>query len=138
MRPSEQVMSQRKVEVVREALGALDRRDVGAYLEVASSQIELINPASQPPSGTAVQRDTRDFFGALRSFSDASEVLVENIYEVRGRVLAFFVLTTTDRQSDVTAAARLAGVYDLENGKIRRARIFSDRAEAVEALRLSE
>jgi hypothetical protein len=38
-------MSQENVEVVRRALAALDRRDVEAYLEVASPQIELITPA---------------------------------------------------------------------------------------------
>jgi ketosteroid isomerase-like protein len=39
-------MSQDNVEVVRRALAALDRRDVEAYLEVASPQIELITFAS--------------------------------------------------------------------------------------------
>ena len=48
------------------------------------------------------------------------------------------VLTTTGRQSEVETSARVAGVYELEHGKIRRAHIFADRAEALEAVGLSE
>jgi hypothetical protein len=80
-------MSQENVEVVRRALAALDRRDVEAYLGVASPQIEL---------------------------------QVEEIRAVEGRVLAFFVITTADGR------------------KIRRAHIFADRTEALEAVGLSE
>jgi hypothetical protein len=33
---------------------------------------------------------------------------------------------------------KVAGVYDLEDGKIRRAEVFADRAAALEAVGLSE
>ena len=131
-------MSQENVEVVRRALAALDRRDVEAYLEVASPQIELIMPAS-PLEGPITGHDgIRDFFRGLWSFSQASDFQVEEIRAVAGRVLAFFVLTATGRQSKVQTSARVAGVYDLEHGKIRRAHIFADRADALEALGLRE
>jgi hypothetical protein len=52
--------------------------------------------------------------------------------------LAFFVLTAVGRISEIETSVKLAGVYDLENGKIRRAEIFADRAEALEAVGLSE
>jgi hypothetical protein len=52
-------------------------------------------------------------------------------------VLAFFVITATGQQG-LETSARVAGVYDLEHGKIRRAHIFADRTEALEAVGLSE
>jgi hypothetical protein len=52
-------------------------------------------------------------------------------------VLAFFVITATGQQG-LETSARVAGVYDLEHGKIRRAHIFADRTEAPEAVGLSD
>jgi ketosteroid isomerase-like protein len=128
-------VSQANVEVVRRALAALDRRDVEAYLEVASPQIELITPAS-PLQGSHIGHEgIRDFFRELWSFSEASEFQVEEIRAVEGRVLAFFVLTAIGPQG-IQASSRVAGVYDLEDGKIRRAQIFGDRTEALEAVGL--
>jgi ketosteroid isomerase-like protein len=131
-------MSQENVEVVRRALAALDRRDVEAYLEVASPQIELITPASPLQGPITGHEGIRDFFREMWSFSEASDFQVEEIRAVEGRVLALFVITATGRQSEVETSARVAGVYDLEHGKIRRAHIFADRTEALEAVGLSE
>jgi ketosteroid isomerase-like protein len=121
-------MSQENVEVVRRALAALDRRDVQAYLEVASPQIELITPASPLQGPITGHEGIRDFFRELWSFSEASGIQVDEIRAVEQRVLALFVLTAT---------AREGSVYDLEHGKIRRAHIFADRSEALEAVGLS-
>ena len=131
-------MSQENVEVVRRALAALGRRDVEAYLEVASPQIELIMPASPIEGPITGHEGIRDFFRGLSAFSSASECRVEEIRAVEERVRAFFVLTATGRQSEVETSVRLAGVYDLEHGRIRRAHIFEDRTDALEALGLTE
>jgi ketosteroid isomerase-like protein len=129
-------MSQANVEVVRRALAALGRRDVEAYLEVASPKIDLITFFSL--QGPITRHEAiRDFFRELWSFSEASEFQVEEIRAVEGRVLAFFVITATGRDG-IQTSAQVAGVYDLEYGKIRRAHIFADRAEALEAVGLSE
>ena len=55
-------------------------------------------------------------------------------------VLAFMRITGSGRTSglQVTDATPTANVYDLVEGKIRRVRIFMDRQEALEAVRLSE
>src|SRR5215213_2544942 len=131
-------MSQENVEVVRHALAALDRRDVEAYLEVASPQIELITPALPLQGLITGHEGIRDFFREMWSFSEASELQVEEIRAVGERVLAFFVITATARQSKVEISSRVAGLYELEHGRIRRARIFADRTEALEAVGLSE
>ena len=131
-------MSQDNVNVVRRALAALGRRDVEAYLEVASPQIELITPALPLQGPITGHEGIRDFFREAWSFAETSEVQVEEVRAVEGRVLAFFVITATGRQSEVKTSSRVAGVYDLEHGKIRRAHIFADRTEALEAVGLTE
>jgi ketosteroid isomerase-like protein len=71
------------------------------------------------------------------SFSDASQFQVDEIRAVDGRVLAFFVVTATGRDG-IQTSLRAAGVYELEHGKIRRAQIFADRTEALEAVGLRD
>ena len=131
-------MSQENVEVVRRAPAALDRRDVATYLEVASPEIELVNPASPLEGPTAGHGGVKEFFDELESYAATSTFRVEEIRAVDDRVLAFFVLTAVGRVSEVETSVELAGVYDLEGGKIRRTHIFIDRAEALEAVGLSE
>jgi hypothetical protein len=69
---------------------------------------------------------------------DTSGFQVEDIRAVDSRVLAFFTLTTLGRISGAETSVHVAGVYDVEDGKLRRARIFPDRAEALAAVGLSE
>jgi ketosteroid isomerase-like protein len=54
------------------------------------------------------------------------------------RVLAFTRLTFHGRASGLSIPAETGNVYEVEEGKIRRAQIFFDRAEALEAVGLSE
>jgi ketosteroid isomerase-like protein len=111
---------------------------VEAYLAITSPEIELINPAS-PLEGPATGHDgIRRFFSELETYTETSAFRVEEINAVNDRVLAFFTLTTLGQISGAETAVRLAGVYDLEDGKLRRAQIFVDRAEALEAVGLSE
>src|SRR3954454_3722289 len=111
-------MSQENVEVVRRALPALDRRDVEAYLEVVSPQIELITFASplQGQGPITGHEGIRDYFHELWRYSEASQLQVEEIRAVEERVLAFFVITAAAGQG-IQTSVRAAGVYDLEHRK---------------------
>ena len=130
-------MSEEHVEVVQRALAALDRRDVEAYLEVVSPQIELIPPQAQLQGPVNGHEGIRKYFHDLWSVSEASGVHVEEIRAVEGRVLAFMTLSATSPHG-VETYWRVAGVYDFEHGKIRRAHIFANRTEALEAAGLPE
>jgi ketosteroid isomerase-like protein len=129
---------QQNVEVVRQALSALDRRDVEAYPKLASPAYELINPASSIEGPAIGHEGIRRFFRELTAYSKESEFRLEDIRAIGERVLASFVITAVGRNSEVKTSVKFAGVYDLEHGKIRRAEIFADRAEALEAAGLSE
>jgi ketosteroid isomerase-like protein len=129
-------VSQENIETVRHALSALDRRDVEAYLQVASPEIELISPATPLEGPTTGHDGIRRFFGELEAYSETSAFQVEEMRAVNDRVLAFFTLTTTGRNSGAETSVKVAGVYDVEGGKLRRAHIYAVRAEALEALGL--
>ena len=131
-------MSQENVEIVRSALAALDRRDVEAYLELASPEIELITPASPLEGPTTGHDGIRRFFSELETYAKTSAFQVEEIRAVDNQVLAFFTLTALGRISGAETSVHVAGVYDVEDGKLRRARIYPDRVEALEAVGLSE
>jgi ketosteroid isomerase-like protein len=131
-------MSQENVEIVRRALTALDSRDVDAYLELASPDIELINPASPLEGPTTGHEGVRRFFSDIEAYAATSSFEVEELRAVGKRVLAFFTLTALGHISGAELATRLAGVYEFEQGQIRRARIFTDRADALAAVGLSE
>jgi SnoaL-like protein len=107
-------MSRENVEVVR--------RDVEAYLEVASPEIALINPAS-PLEGPLTGREgIRRFFSELRSVWATSRFHVEDLKAVKGRVVASFVLTTRCRMSEAETAMQLVGVYEVEDERSARGR----------------
>jgi len=131
-------MSQENMEIVRQALSALDRRDVEAYLRVASPQIELVNPASSLEGPSIGHEGIRAFFRELEAFAETSAFQVEEVRAVESQVLAFFTLTTRGRVSGVESTAQLGAVYDIEDGKLRRARVFPDRAGALDAVGLRE
>ncbi len=131
-------MPEENVEVVRRALDALNRRDVEAYLALASPQIELINPASPIEGPTSGHEGIRRFFSELAAFADTSAFQIDDVRAVGEQVLALFTLTTVGRTSGAETIASLTGVYDLEGGKLRRVRIFTDHAGGLEAVGLPE
>ena len=129
------VMSQEPVEVVRTALGALDQRDVDRYLSVASDEIELITPASALQGRIVGHEGIRRFFEEAETFAESSSVEIEEIRPVGARVVAFFTLKTRGRLSAAETSSKVAGVYLVEDGKIRSAHIFTDRDAALETAR---
>jgi ketosteroid isomerase-like protein len=131
-------MSEENVEVVRTALTALDRRDVELYLSIASPEIELITPAS-PLEGSSVGHEgIRRFFQEMEAFAESSSFEVEEIREVGPQVLAFFKVIGVGRLSGVETSTDVAALYSVEDGKLRRAQVYADRREALEAAGLSE
>jgi ketosteroid isomerase-like protein len=126
-------MSEANVETVRRALAALDQRDVEAYLEVASPEIELINPVSALEGPSVGHDGIRRFFDELEAHAETSSFEVEEVRAVGSKVLAFFTLTARARLSGAETSADVGSVYEFEDGKIRHAHVFADRDEAVKA-----
>jgi ketosteroid isomerase-like protein len=131
-------MAEDQVEIVRTALTALDRRDLELYLSIASPEIELFTPAS-PLEGPSVGHEgIRRFFEETEAHTESSSVEVEEIRDLGPQVLAFFTVTAVGRLSGAETSLDVAGLYSVQDGKLRRAQIYADRREALQAAGLSE
>jgi ketosteroid isomerase-like protein len=131
-------VSEENVETVRMALRALDRRDVDGYLRIASPNIEVITPASEMEGASVGHAGMRRFFAELETSTKSSSFEVSEIRAVGPRVLALFTLTIVGRTSGAKTSVDVAGVYSFEDNKVRRAHIYLEREEALEAAGLRE
>jgi ketosteroid isomerase-like protein len=132
-------MSQENVEVVRRSIEAWNRRDLTTISALWRSDGEVDwSHARGPLKGVYRGRGEREtlwnaFWSTFEDvqvethgFTDAgSEVVVSNTAHARGR-------------EGIEVVARSVFVYTVENGQITRLRMFQERAEALEAVGLSE
>jgi ketosteroid isomerase-like protein len=132
-------MSEGNVETVRRNIEAWNRRDLTTWLETFRSDAEIDWSRSRGPL-RGVYRDHGEheaFWGEFWStFEDiqlethglteaGSEVVFSNTAHMRGR-------------EGIEVGARSTQVFTVENGQITRLRLFQERAEALEAVGLSE
>ena len=132
-------MSQENVEIVRRAVAALNARDLEGYLTCCTEDVELHTPL-EAFVGVYEGRD-----GIKRWLADVEDAAPDfhiDLQDVKAvgshQVLAFAHLGSTGRASGVPLAGDSGNVYDLVDGKIRRTRIFLDRADALKAAGLEE
>jgi hypothetical protein len=132
-------MSQENVDVVRRAVAALNARDLDGYLACCTDDLELHTPL-EAFVGVYEGRD-----GIKRWLVDVEDgapdfhIDLQDVKAVGSRqVLAFAHLSSTGRASGVPLAGDSGNVYDLVGGKIRRTRIFLDRADALKAVGLED
>jgi hypothetical protein len=83
--------------------------------------------------------------GIRRFFADVQDVVPDFHLDIErmeaigpDRVIAYFRGSASGRASGVGAAFPATTIYDLADGKIRRARVFLNREEALEAAGLRE
>ena len=133
-------MSQENVEIVRRHIETWNRRDLTAWLALYSPDAEIDwSRARGPLKGVYRARGEREtlwteFFFTFeeaqietpQGFTDAgSEVVVSNTTHFRGR-------------EGIEVSASRTWVFTVENGQITCLRLFQERAEALEAVGLSE
>jgi ketosteroid isomerase-like protein len=133
-------MSQENVEVVRRMhVEAWNRRDLRTWLAAFRSDAEIDWSRSRGPlKGVYRGRGEIEIFwdAFWSTFEDVqlethdltevgSEVVVPNTAHIRGR-------------QGIEVVARSTFVFTVENGQITRLRMFQERAEALEAVGLSE
>ena len=133
-------MSQENVEIVRRAFGALNRRDVEAFLESTDPNvIQDWSRAVGPQRGIYHGRDEVVRF--LRSWWDAfdeSVIVVDELIDAGDQVVAVF----HGRQRGRTSGAIVEGrgsvlVWNLRDGKVVSSTLYQRREDALEAVGLS-
>ena len=132
-------MSQKDVEVVRRNIDAWNRSDRAAWLATFRSDAEIDWSRARAPFKGVYRGHGKceafweEFWSTFQdvqlqthSLTDAgSEVVFSNTAHVRGR-------------DGIEAVARSEQVFTVDNGQITRLRLFQERAEALEAVGLSE
>jgi ketosteroid isomerase-like protein len=132
-------MADEDADVVRKAWAAINRRDIPATLGYLDPAIEAI------PFGAAMEgRVYRGHEGVLGWLEqelwatyETFETHPDEIQEVGGHLLAFGHWIARGKESGVELKVTATWVLDVRDGKIVRWQTYTDRAEALEAVGLS-
>jgi ketosteroid isomerase-like protein len=131
-------MSEQNLEVVKRAISAINERDVEAYVSVCTPDFELINPIAAMEGPDRGEEGVRSFFDGISEAARKFELEVEHLEPLEGdRVLARLTLNL-ETTGGYPQRQPITNLYELEDGRLSRVRVFFDRAEALEAAGLSE
>lgn len=128
-------MTDTNLEIVQQGYAAFNRGDFDWVLDHLDPDIEW-NEAPEVPGGQMHQG-----IGAvrayLRSFPRIWEELrfePEEVHEAGDTVVVMVHLSGRGQQSGVEVDARLAHVFEMSEGKARRASVYFDREQALAAV----
>ena len=132
-------MSEENVEIVRQALEALDRRDRAAVVAVFDSDIEVVPSRDWPEPGVRGPEAVVDWylqaFDSLQPFRTSD---TEYIDAGADKVLLQYRTYVRGSGSGAEVEFRRWCVVTMRKRKALRHQWFTDRAEALEAAGLSE
>ena len=115
----------------------MNQRDVDRYLTCCTDDIELRPPTGAIEGAYEGQAGVRRFLGEMEYtdfYLDAESIQAVGA----NRVIAFLHVRGRGPASGAATSMHITTVYDLADGRIRRVRVFQDRAAAIEAAKLPE
>jgi ketosteroid isomerase-like protein len=128
-----------KIEQARAAYAAWSARDLDAFVEVFSEDVEV-----KPFLGSGLGASTyRGHSGLRRWYEEANEdwdelrIEPHEFREVGDRLVVFLRAVGRGRGSHVEVAAEIVHVAEFRDGKFTRLEGFADREQALEALERS-
>jgi ketosteroid isomerase-like protein len=131
-------VSEENVELVQRLIAALNERDVEGYLALCIPEVEMVSPVAAIEGASVGPEGIRRFFSGLEEAMSKFRLGVERIQAVGdNQVLALMNISAVS-QGGVVFAQPVSSVYDLAAGRLRRVRVYLDRADALEAVGLSE
>jgi ketosteroid isomerase-like protein len=134
-------MSPDKVELVKRAIDAYNRRDIDTlFAELATPDFEWFPALTRAFEGGGYRgREGVEMFDAdTRENWEELQTLVEEIRDLGDRVLVLGRLQGRGKGSGAPVDAQMAGIYEVRGGRISRVRVYLDRAEGLRAAGLSE
>jgi ketosteroid isomerase-like protein len=132
-------MSEENVELVRRALQALDRRDLTSWLAVIDEDCEVVPTRDWPEPG--VRGAEAAFNWYVQAFDTLQPVRADDAEFIDAgadKVLLQYRMDLRGKGSGAKVEFRRWCFVTMQKGRILRAEWFSDRADALEAARLSE
>jgi ketosteroid isomerase-like protein len=131
-------MSQENVEIVQRHIEAWNRRDLRKWLPTFRYDAEIDwSRARGPQKGVYRGRGGHEAFWEVWLTFDWHETETYDLTEAGSEVVVPNTTTFHGRQG-IEVAAKSAFVFTVEKGQITRLRMFQERAEALEAVGLSE
>jgi ketosteroid isomerase-like protein len=132
-------MSEEIIEVVRRGFEAFNRRDLGAALALWSADAELDWSRSKGPL-KGIYRGHQGLESFWNEFWSAFQTVEIEIHEPTQIDRCVVVPNTAHMRGrdGIEVVARSTFVFTVENGLQTRVEMFQERAEALEAVQLSE
>jgi len=132
-------VSQENVEIIKRAYDAFARGDYATSLSYYDPQVEFSQPADEPGGGTyyGVDGVTRAFRNWLTAWEDY-RVEVEELSDHGAHVLARTRHFMSGKGSGAVVEQTIFQVWTLRDGRIVRARMYYDEAEALAAVQATE
>jgi ketosteroid isomerase-like protein len=127
-------------EIIKRSLEAFNRRDADAMIALQHREIEFV-PLTAAMEGRVYTGadETREFIHSLELDWEVLEVEPQEFYEVGDRALALGIWRAVGRASGLELRSQPGGWFaKIRNGLVYRWRTYTDRAEALEALGVSE
>jgi ketosteroid isomerase-like protein len=128
-------MSRENVEVVRRLFPAFNRRDMNEFLKLLDPDVEWV-PILAVLEGRVYRghAEVEQWVADLATDWEHFEVYYEELRDLGERVLVLGGWRGRGRASGVELGDQPATwLLDVEDGKVRRLRTFTDRAEALHA-----
>src|SRR6478735_7122428 len=133
-------MSQENVEIVKQLTDAFHRRDIDAFAELTTTDVEWVPVFAAQVEG-AVYRGRRGIEAFLRELSetwDEFRPVPEDYRDLGSSVLGLGRLHAQGRNSGAAVDAPWAGIFDFRGTKIFRIRTYLDHQEALRAAGLED
>jgi ketosteroid isomerase-like protein len=128
-------MSQENVEVAKGGVDALNRRDLDAFVELCTTDVEWFPSMAGTIEGDGFKgREGMERY--IEQYDEAWEtfrVEVDEYRSVGNCVLALGRLEATGRGSGVPVNTPMGAVSEFRDGKMSRTRIYLNQAEALRA-----
>jgi ketosteroid isomerase-like protein len=141
MRDTAEPMSQANVDALQVWIDAFNRRDIDGLLELSDRDIEFRSILAPMMQGESVFRGPEGihaYFESLDEAYDRVELVPSELIDAGAAVVVVEHVAWRGRESGAEGRTHLAPVVWLRAGKVFRVETFEDRAEALEAVGLTE
>ena len=132
-------MSQKNIDTIERAYADLNRRDVDAWLEAFHPHAEMYDLAGGPETPAREGHDAlREWVETMDEIWEDGRHEPEQCIDAGDFVLVALRVRARRRDIGVPFDMPLFHVFEMRDGKIERGTAYLDKAEALEAIGLSE
>jgi ketosteroid isomerase-like protein len=132
-------MSQEDIELIRRGYADLNRRDVEAWLDAFHPDAEMYDLAGGPEAPARQGHEAlREWVETVDGIWEDGRYEPEEFIDAGDFVVVALRVRARRRDIRVPVDVPLFQVFEMRDGRIQRGRAYLDKAEALEAVGLSE